>query len=447
MRDIEPGPGQYYNYKKHTTQTCKTMGIPQSEKPAVLRSASAPSIPSCKGHHFYEEVGDGRLIKKGADEGRSFTGEVGDSVGPGHYGGHLVASHLPRPRGGKFLGSSRPERVAEAPGPGHYELPETLAQQTPIVSSFVSTTVARSEPVKKKKKRQDTTPGPGQYYNGSRSAPNLRDPEFQYFGSTAERFKALPDNGCPGPGTYVARQRVVLKSDWSGTNRFPSEKKVEQPGPGAYSSPLIPQRVSASLLGNTGRLAFGTMESKRGMASGNQDAPGPGSYYEGVPGDESGTGNATEKEARTRKPVVPMSSFRSTTQRDMVKADTSMPPPGAYSPPHIHDVAPVLRVPPRGEGFGSRSTRASQSKAGAAPGPGTYAAEPWKITGGKRAGTFNRTAVEGVPESGRPRGLGFECQASRFQRDPHAERMPGPGSYRVDKEWTKKNYNILYGDI
>jgi len=276
----------------------------------------------------------------------------------------------------------------------------------------------------------------------------------RFFGSTVERFKDERSSGAPGPGTYAARQRVVLHSDWSGADRFTDPKAAALPGPGAYQPTTSDGKTTgptgtASLLGSTGRAAFGSMESKRGFGNMGGEAPGPGTYD--PPTDFEDEGKADD--GRRRSVRQPLSAFKSATHRDQVhrekvRAAECQPSPGAYSPVHIQEVGAVMRVPPKGEGFLSGGARDTNlGKSASEPGPGTYKTDPWDVTGGKRAGTFNRTAVEGAPESGKPRGLGFESQAKRFVKEKESAKQPGPGAYSIPADWTKKNYNVMFGDI
>lgn len=325
------------------------------------------------------------------------------------------------------------------PGPGHYAPPDK-SEAPAVISSFVSQSRARSEPVKRKRKRKDDTPGPGAYYSDERQ-PSMRQlhPELQYFGSTEPRFKSERNVDGPGPGAYVPRQRVMLKSSFNGSERFPEQKAATMPGPGAYDPSLGDGKTgpagTLSLLGSTGRMAFGSHSTKRGIGGEGSLGPGPGAY--------EGTGKADD--GRQRKSVRPPQAPHKEVKVDR-DAFYKQPDPGAYNPVHPNDVGAVMRVPPRGEGFLSSGQR-SDVKAGIGPGPGEYKADPGCVTGGKRAGTFNRTAIEGAPEVGKPRGLGFESQAQRFPAASKHEKMPGPGAYAPKQEWTKKNYSVLFGDI
>lgn len=143
--------------------------------------------------------------------------------------------------------------------------------------------------------------------------------------------------------------------------------------------------------------------------------------------------------SRTPKDFFTSSSAREGAQR---------PPPGAYDPVAMKDVATVVRLRSKSEGFLSGSTRfpghAPVKGYHATVGPGTYM--PQGITGGKRLGTFNRTICEGMPDGGRPQGLGFDVQDRRFKK-PAGAFGPGPGSYNTDPGWITKSHNCYFGDL
>lgn len=452
-----PGPGQYYSELELDVLPCRTMGRPLEGR-KIAPSASAPSIPSGSQCYGYEEIGNGRLVRQGPKDGRlRLSGENADMAGPGHY---ESVSFQPRAgNGGKFLqGAARqPLAAPEAPGPGHYA--PHKPKDTPIYSSFLSTTTQRPE---KKRSKKSSTPGPGHYAQDAMSPPSLREqrPEFQYFGSTSERFQGESSMAktCPGPGEYAPRQRVMLKSDWGVANRFDGkgggQTTSSAPGPGQYNPSTSDGKTTgvlgtASLLGSTGTAAFGSMESRRGLGGGKNLAPGPGAYDVS----SADTGERLDGDRRTRvqrpKRVSSVNTAEIQRLREAAKEGHAGPPPGAYDPVHMRDIAAVMRLPPKGEGFlsgGARSTDPGAGR-GAAPGPGMYNSDPSLITGGKKAGTFNRAVVEGVPESGRPRGLGFASQSRRFKGQAGGGKLPGPGSYHTDPNWTKKNFNVHFGDI
>jgi len=285
-------------------------------------------------------------------------------------------------------------------------------------------------------------------------------PELQYFGSTSERFKGSAPNAsvAPGPGTYAQRQRLVLKSDWSASERFAAQEgdNGSAPGPGSYNlTRSVGAVATASLLGSTGRLAFGSMEARRGPADVKAGAaPGPGTYALHTDF-ENGSDGASPAvglhQRRLKRPVTERDLQQQERLRELRRREQPHPAPGAYDPVHSRDIAAVMRLPAKSEGFLSSADRASvrgeRALASTSPGPGVYQANAGGITGGKRLGTFNRSVVEGAPRCGRLRGLGFESQSDRFGPDKPSGKMPGPGDYDVAHEWTKKTFNVNFGAV
>lgn len=477
-RDDKPGPGDYkVDRDKGKTHECRTMGVIPSG-PLVLRSSSAPSIP--RGHQSfgYEELGNGRLVRQGPKDGMVFlSGRPQDSAGPGHYEPEVEAI-APRAVSGAF--PKGPARIPlnktslETPGPGHYKSKQAIeleASPFRMGSSFASTS-ERGQTKKQAKESRDG-PGPGTYAQFRPNKPDLRAvrAELQYFGSTVERFKssgdrtAVPDS--LGPGAYGQRSSIKIdppnaKGFNSNTDRWKSEKENAVPGPGAYkaavgitdesmSGPL----ASFSMLSNQGGLAFGSM-SKRLSTVGKDNMPGPGDYA--LPSMSALESDVEDEEPRVRgrrpkRSKLPGAAFASKTPKDFVTSSSvreglQKPPPGAYDPVSVKDVATVVRLRSKSEGFLSGSSRfpghAPPKGYQASVGPGKYI--PQEITGGKRLGTFNRTICEGMPEGGRPKGLGFETQDKRFKRDASAF-GPGPGSYNTEPGWITKSHNCYFGDL
>jgi hypothetical protein len=98
-------------------------------------------------------------------------------------------------------------------------------------------------------------------------------------------------------------------------------------------------------------------------------------------------------------------------------------------------------MPGKSEGFLSTATRSSH-KESAFPGPGNY--DPGEVKGGKRMDSFNRVLIEGVPQSGRPKSLGFAVSAQRFQE---GKKKPGPGPYDTSLSLIRQTHNIYFGDL
>jgi len=335
----------------------------------------------------------------------------------------------------------------ETPGPGHYVA--KVLQEKPVYSSFVSRT-------KLEKKAQDLGPGPGAYYRDPLATVTSQapPPELQYFGSTVERF--VEDDRAkegPGPGSYGApdpkRKQVSANRSFSQAVRFKAQSQ-KAPGPGQYQTVTEMSASSTSVLGATGSMAFGSTEARRTGVVSAQSGPGPGAYGTTTE-QEDPESAANSKPANKTKPNAPSAVFKSETPQDaltrqIIREGLVGPPPGAYNPICAKDVAAVLRQPPKSEGFGSaqpRETKLVLPLEG--PGPGWYKVN--EITGGKKAGSFNRVMVEGVLDGGKVKALGFASQSQRFETQPSWKGAPGPGAYTHGPSWITRSHNIHFGDF
>jgi len=478
--DSRPGPGQYcVNPGLEPAQASRTMGVLPDFGP-ILRSSSAPSIPQSHQSYGYEEVGGGRLVRQGPKLGELFcSGRPGDSAGPGQYEPNDEANK-PRQKNGAFLkGAARTvDRNVEGPGPGHYVAKSSLEVTSNgfnLGSSFASQSERGHS--KLEVKRLKASPGPCSYTQDRNAAPDLRElrAELQYFGSTVERFKQGPgERGCVpdtlGPGKYANINRKAVPPNAKGfcntQERFKADGLAAAPGPGAYESSGLSDTdkmsgpmATFSMLGNSGGLAFGAM-SKR-LSYPDDDPLGPGAYR--IPGmsddvvveDRPEDFNSKGAPRRRRASTLPGSAFASKTPKDfsvrcLIREGGTRPPPGAYDPVLVKDQGTVVRLRSKSEGFlsggGDRffGGPLATKKDGGDVGPGRYS--PQMVTGGKRLNTFNRSICEGMPDGGRPKGLGFETQDRRFKLSASAK-SPGPGSYITDPGWIKKSHNCYFGDL
>jgi len=485
--DFRPGPGTYkVDPDGPRLQESRTMGIIPSNQP-MLRSSSAPSIPQNHQSYGYEEVGGGRLVRQGPKGALFCTGRPGDSAGPGQYEPR-DDSIKPRQVQGAFM--KGPARVPLdgnaarlAPGPGHYAAKSSMEAHGNSYlggASFVST--AERGPSKRQEKLSAQGPGPGDYVPFRQKRPELRElrQELQYFGSTVERFKSGPGEGTSvpahvGPGQYTQIKRRPEPPNARGfcstQDRFQGDQFREtsaKPGPGAYETSGITDDTMGgplatfSMLGNSGGLAFAAM-SKRFNYPSDDDRPFykvPGLSDDVAPEETPQPAEDPRSRSRTKRRSykLPGAAFASKTPKDqstksLVKEGLQKPPPGAYDPVLVKDQATVVRLRSKSEGFLSGGDR-FQGGALAPPkgyhmdvGPGKYS--PQDITGGKRVGTFNRSICEGMPESGRPKGLGFESQDKRFRGASVGLRTtaPGPGQYNTDPKWISKSHNCYFGDL
>mmetsp|Transcript_71649 Transcript_71649/g.171250 ORF Transcript_71649/g.171250 Transcript_71649/m.171250 type:complete len:571 (+) Transcript_71649:66-1778(+) len=473
-----PGPGAYdvRRGQKEEKFQSRTFGEAQSAHRQMLKSSSAPSIPQAHQSFGYEEAGGGRLVRQGPRDGtRNMTGRVGDSAGPGQY---AVQEGLIKKRSpcGTFGAAGRDANgYEERPGPGHYDAKAPSGERPGIqrmMPSFASESTRNGD--RKHAKSEPELPGPGQYSNERYRKPDLRarHPELQFFGSTTERFKKLAPGTTPGPGSYTGppkRLAIAAKPFMVNSERFQENAASSSPGPGDYrvvGGELEPSGPMGtfSILGNSGGLAFGTMSRRFAILEKSQD-PGPGMYQlpsaiqaetdgatsSSVAAEKGGGGGGRRDGASWRRPPLPSSAFHSQTPKDnmlkeVVREGQLKPPPGAYNPVHVKDTRPILRVRSEGEGFTSAEPRFSYEKkeSAAMPGPGRYS-PPMDISAGKRVGTFNRSIMEGPPQRGRVKGLGFESHTKRFK--DKAGKSPGPGEYSTDPGWISKSFNVYFGDV
>jgi hypothetical protein len=106
-------------------------------------------------------------------------------------------------------------------------------------------------------------------------------------------------------------------------------------------------------------------------------------------------------------------------------------------------------VQPSGEGFGAASDRFGAGSFTAAksvaPPPNHY--DPIESTGGKLHGTFNRCILEGAPQRGRAKPVGFGSGVTRLKDVKKS--VPGPGAYAegLTKAWVKKSFNCEFGEV
>lgn len=476
-KEREPGPGQYGVPSIISPQKManRTMGVPQPAEKLMLKSSSAPSIPRGFQTYGYEEAGDGRLIPQGPRDGTSYlSGRTGDSAGPGHYTPATLAAGKPRSHSCSFpqAAARAQEKFNSNPGPGYYASGQQSHMENIHLGSSFASTVPRMSTRNKDEKNAGELPGPGTYVGGH---PGLlkagtRDArmELQFFGSTTDRFKEIDPEHQPGPGAYYQphvkprRLEGPVNKAFGEAMRFQDEADAgAAPGPGSYYAEGAHHALYApgtfSLLGNSGGLAFGAM-SKR-FASLRRDAddgPGPAAYQQlfGEAAPQEPEGGLQKPRKTHKRPAPPPSSvFKSSTPKDdltqrKAKVAHMVPPPGAYNPIPPTEVAAVVRLRSKSEGFLSAEPRFGGPREKAkilAPGPGKY--QPKEPTAGQKVGSFNRSILEGMPQGGRPKGLGFQCQDKRFKDPPPVAVGPGPGAYDTERPWITKSFNCHFGDL
>ncbi len=109
-------------------------------------------------------------------------------------------------------------------------------------------------------KEQDPGLDPGYYYNEKNVSSfkcTVKDPRYQYFGSTAKRFISLHTSENPGPGSHDLPPSISSNGYYQGPRiepfskgdtRFRDMTNDELPGPGAYdlSTTITPSGFVAS---------------------------------------------------------------------------------------------------------------------------------------------------------------------------------------------------------
>jgi hypothetical protein len=386
----------------------------------------------------------------------TLTGRNGDTTGPGHYEQEkALGKTAPNYRFGRGEARAPFFDAKNTPAPGHY-MPKAKKSMT-VTSSFTS------ESARLNFMQDIPNPGPGEYTvaGGGVRKESLRDqhPELQYFGSTTERFKQGKGDKAPGPGQYPTPEQLKRpppKRSWSGANRFDPSDKLAHPGPGAYDTQAEPRTSgplgTVSILGSTGSLAFGSMQTRRsGAPPAEGRAPGPGAYTV-VDVGEGGVHGPGGKLARGKKGTQ-TSVFASDLSKEWVhdravKDGLAKPPVGAYDPKSTSEAGAVMRLPPRSEGFLSCKERVMMDvKPAVAPGPGRYN-PPIGVTGCRRGPSFNRSVQEGAPlATGKAGSMGFDTQARRFPSKPPSKQVPGPGAYEPRSSLVSKTHNVNFGDV
>jgi hypothetical protein len=426
----------------------------------MFHSASAPSIPRGNQCFGYEESGDGRLVRQPPkNASQLLAGRGVETAGPGHYDVGTWQNARNAQNASKALGEfgkgppRKIHKVVETPGPGHYVESSAPRGRGPL-SSLASGT-------ERLVVKDNERPGPGAYMLTGPGPKSLRElnPELQFFGSTAERLPRRPADGMPGPGQYEhpskRNARPPAETSFGVSDRFEGPRSQAAawsrgPGPGAYDSSASPATSgvlgTASVLASTGVLAFGSMQSRQygGANEGIKESPGPGNY-EAPPGLSTLPEHAVAQgQLRTGRASPPNAVFASGSAKNALMHATlreaeKVPPVGNYTPLLAKDTSPVMRMPPKSEGFLSAAPRSDNfSKAEPGPGPGMYT--PADLTCGKRLGTYNRAVVEGFRG-----GFGFGHTGKRFNDKPAVD-TPGPGAHQVKNSLVSKSHNVHFGD-
>lgn len=281
-----------------------------------------------------------------------YAGDKFNSVGPGHYS---VSSMKAREKGFKMASAERktywPNPVSLDIGPGSYnttlQTSKTRKKQASgIFLSKVNRTLfgmhkSKASQLLKQRMRvqsvdtyledledssdEEASPGPGNYhpYNNG-TFDKIRKPNnYQFFGSSEERFKNSNINKKVGPGTYEFDSKKLSFSDKkfekvdvpfdSSDKRFRyTSAQILAPGPGNYniSTDFTDQtKLSKKNKKRIKRGIFGTGTKRKSMFEEIPDHPGPG-YYVGINKDsiESQTLEKQQESRNAYGRVIPKSS-------------------------------------------------------------------------------------------------------------------------------------------
>lgn len=186
--------------------------------------------------------------------------------GPGSYNTHPKIGN----EGPKYSAGSRPSRPmvhrsgALVPGPGTYNHSEASSHKYSSAPKFNFGRASRDS------LGNTLAPGPGQYSPIDAQRPN--SPRHG-FGSAGRSNSVPPKQINPGPGTYIAAERLGKEGVKFSVGLKPRDAPVLlSPGPGAYDHREHPgQQLSP-------RYGFGT--SRRNSTNSKVVNPGPGTYGE-----------------------------------------------------------------------------------------------------------------------------------------------------------------------
>lgn len=460
---------------------------------AFLKMQSPPSIPSHNNVFGYEEATHGMLIKQ-SNPDIVFTGEKGDTIGPGHYqiGSSFEAKNKIKGMNWKKCQSKRElnmELTNSTVGPGQYNIDKINIfsgykfRNSSIFSSKVprmmnskgslkslhNKRASLSAPKTKTAIEQaeetsdeEGAPGPG-YYNSQSQSDFNQEPytgKMQYFGSTVERFPAKKMQNL-GPGNYnvetdfsVAKKRAEINNKNRAIGfdeRFKEMKMSEVPGPGAYKEPTLVEEISKKTRGKKG--AFGATSNRfqhRNSMENLNGAPGPGAYKP-----EKSVALLDNKKNASIKRASSM--FLSTTIREPNKVKVlknPSPPPGSYNLETISIAENIRRRIDSGLGnpmlarlktkiklvapfnsltdrFKTKTIKEDEKMLG----PSTYNFKSFVETSKKKSNIYPFASSEGR-------------FTKEFEGNPEKRFMPGPGNYDREKEdpWNKRTFNITYAD-
>ena len=341
-----PGPGKYFKDKKNVMKKklkkLKENEMYSNKKFNIIKTKKKkkiPTIPSKENNFGFEVLNNGELIQKQNPElYRTFSGEKGDTVGPGTYEIEKPNNWLKTGTSWSKLRSIRDcnktdfsnsisnttnyseskknninniksrasEKSKEFNSTKSFDLNDksninlnnnnsTNKNKKTLLNLIVTNCKINNNKKSNIPKTFETvikkiTPGPGYYYNESDTAFKVKFvPELkQFFGSKLSRFETKKNlSNSLGPGEYFKEEKEPIKMNKtssfgfspfsSSVDRFTySEEKKDIPGPGDYEpSDLVKiKKISSNGKFGSNEIRFNNMYN----LNWKNFIPGPGFY-------------------------------------------------------------------------------------------------------------------------------------------------------------------------
>ena len=344
------GPGEYFKERKdknnNKLKKLKENEIFINKKINIIKNneyLKIPTIPSKENTFGFDILNNGELIQRQNPEMyKTFTGEKGDTVGPGSYEIEKPNNWLKTGTSWSKLRSVRDcnkndfstsvsttnfsesknnmsnniksvisgrnnKNYSQAKSYdlmdkyNNYNIKQSKKLNNKSVFNLVVTNCKRNNKKKANKIKtfesiiKNVTPGPGYYYNAkdSSSFKTKKIPELkQFFGSSITRFENKKSvTNSIGPGEYFKQEKEkdLIKMNKTSSSAFApffsrvkrfnfSEEKEKNPGPGEYY-PLQIEEIKKICKSSEGK--FGSNEIRFNNMYNNQwknSIPGPGAY-------------------------------------------------------------------------------------------------------------------------------------------------------------------------
>jgi hypothetical protein len=488
-----PGPGFYYN--EENRKKLKYFKINNNNNNSVPKKSYEknynnliPTIPSIKQQFGFDILEDGKLVQKqNPDFYKTFTGEKGDTVGPGSYDIETPNNWLKTGTEWSKFRTTRDfnfKKKPEQKSSVNFSLQSTKysentnkskesllnsknlyqnqsiennnkkANNKNILNCRIINVKNENKKLPNKKETFETViqknfPGPGYYYDSIKSSQFKRKfvPEFkQFFGSKLERFLKNKENNSLGPGQYFTNE--IDKDNLNSTYYFSKTQKnfapfsikserfsksVENkdfPGPGNYETQSSFKKKFLQTFSK-----FGTTEKRfadNGKTKWQYKTPGPGSYID--INTNSTIGKIKEYTINNfyKNPIFSIynNTFYKPNKIQNIKPNKDVIPPiGLYNPDMIYTIDYNIKKKNKDNNgkiaFDSGVSKEKKEEKSSL-GPGYYYREK-KIIKKQIMPPFNQGDIK-----------------SKFLDSNQI--LNGPGQYNLDSyyDWNKKSYNVNF---